>query len=322
MNKFALSLAAAFGSFLAASAQAQETRLTIGTAGTGGALYPMGVAMAETINRHLENIQASAEASGGSLENLRNLSTGELDWGISANEVAYQAYHGEGSYEGRPIERLRSLFGTVVSWTQIFAAADSELDSVADFAGRRIGVGPAGSAGEQTAQRLLNHFGLSYDDVDEQYMSDGDMATALQDGMLDAFITTHPLRSAPLMDLTTSFDVKVIPVEDEAFYAENPYFTATEIPANTYEGVEEGVLTPTSRIVMYTTVDAPFSDEQVYELLSSIWNNGSEWQDVHAAVKNSTTLQAALVGLEGVPLHPGAVRFYQDQGNEISDALR
>ena len=85
---------------MALPAAATDKRISIGTAGTAGALYPMGVAMAETINRHVPGYKASAEASSASLENIRNLAQGNVDWAISQNEVAFLAYNGEGKYKG------------------------------------------------------------------------------------------------------------------------------------------------------------------------------------------------------------------------------
>ncbi|MGQ9367537.1 TAXI family TRAP transporter solute-binding subunit [Azospirillum sp. ST 5-10] len=298
----------------AAPASAEVTRVVIGTAGTAGALYPMGVAMAESINRHSETIRASAEATAGSLANIRNLANGELQWAISANDVAYQAYTGAGAYEGRAVKDLQGLFGTVGNYVQVFAPADSAVDSIADFRGKRIGVGAPGSGGEQAARALLAYFGLSYDDVDEQFMEDADMATALQDGQLDAFIITHPLRSAPLLDLTTSFRTKLVSIADDGFYKRYPYFSKTEVKGGTYDHIDGAATLPVSRIVMYTTPESGLSDGQVYEMLGIIWDHASEWQDVHAAVKSNVTLERALQGLGGIPLHPAAARFYRERG--------
>lgn len=322
MKKLTTSLAILVVAAVSGVAQAQTPYLTIGTAGTSGALYPMGVSIAQTVNRHMEGVRASAEATGGSLDNLRKLHQGELEWGISSNEVAYQAYHGEGLYEGREIGNLRSLFGTIASWTQVFTAADSDINSIEDFAGKRIGVGAPGSAGEQTAQMLIGQHGLSYEDINEEFMSDAEMATALQDGHLDAFIVTHPLRSAPLLNLTTSFDARLIPIDSNAFYEAYPFYQKMEIPENTYPNIDEPVYTPVSRIVMYTTTDTGFDDLEVYNLIKTVWENAEEWQDVHASVKSSTTLDQVLDGLGGVPLHPGAARYYEEQGFEINDALK
>lgn len=311
-----LMLAAPIATALSAGSVAAQDRVVIGTAGTAGALYPMGVAMAETINRHGDGVSASAEATAASLANLRGLSEGDLDWGISSNEIAYQAFNGEGPYEGRAMPGLRSLFGTVGSWTQIFVPADSDVTSIANLEGKRVGVGAPGSGGEQTAQRLLAYYGLSYDNVDEQFMEAAEMSEALSDGNLDAFIVTHPLRSAPLINLTTTFEARLLPVADEAFYAEHPYFTASTIPAGTYEGIGEDIVTPTTRIVMYMMDDSSLSEDQVYDMLAAIWDHRDEWSEVHAAMR-SVTLDRALEGTTAVPLHPAAGRYFAEKGLDV-----
>jgi TRAP transporter TAXI family solute receptor len=320
--KKSLIIAAALLAVLALTlpAVAADKRISIGTAGTAGALYPMGVAMAETINRHVPGFKASAEASSASLENIRNLSQGNVDWAISQNEVAWLAYQGRGKYKGRAVTSLRSLFGTLLSWAQIFTAADSKIDSVKDFKGKRIGVGAPGSGGERAASKILAYYGLTYKDIKPEFMSNTEMVAALKDGTLDAFIITHPLKSAALLDLTTSFKVKMVPVGDAGFYKKYPFFTKREIPAGTYRNVDKPVPTPTSRIVMYTSTKAGLSAEQVYTLLKGVWGFSGDWVNTHPAVKKYTTLKDALKGLN-VPLHPGAVKFYKEKGLSIPPAL-
>ncbi len=299
---------------------AGDRRISIGTAGTAGALYPMGVAMAETINRHVPGFKASAEASSASLENIRNLAQGDVDWAISQNEVAFQAFNGQGDYEGRAVPSLRSLFGTLISWVQIFTAADSPIKDLKDFNGKRIGVGAPGSGGERAAQKILSYYGLTYKDIKAEFMSDAEMVTALKDGTLAAFIITHPLKSAALLDLTTSFKVKMIPVADEGFYKTYPYFTKRDVPAGTYRNVDEPIPTPTSRVVMYTSTKADLSADEVYALLKGIWEYTDEWVETHPAVKKYTTLKDAVKGLN-VPLHPGAVKYYKEKGLVVPEAL-
>lgn len=318
----ALSICAALalGLALALPAAAAEKRISIGTAGTAGALYPMGVAMAETINHHVPGFKASAEASSASLENIRNLAQGNVDWAISQGEVAFQAYNGMGKYKGRSQTILRSLFGTILSWAQIFTSADSGITSVKDFKGKRIGVGAPGSGGERAAHSILEYYGLSYKDIKPEFMSNADMVAALKDGTLDAFIITHPLKSAALLDLTTSFKVKMVPVADDGFYKKFPYFTKMDVPAGTYRNVYQPVPTPTSRVVMYTTTKADLSADDVYALLKGLWGYTDEWTNTHPAVKRYTTLQDAVKGLQ-VPLHPGAVKFYQEKGLEVPARL-
>lgn len=316
---FAVLLCAVF-TLSAAAALAKVRRISIATAGTAGALYPMGVAMAETINLNVKGFKASAEASSGSVENLRNLSQGKVEWGISQNEVALQAYKGAEAYKGRGIKGLQSLFGTLISWVQIFAPADSPLNSVDDFKGKRIGVGAPGSGGERAALKILAFNGLGYKDIKPGFMSNTEMVAALKDGTLDAFIITHPLRSAALLDLTTTFKVKLIPVVDEKFYKAYPYFSKMEIPAGTYKGVDYAVPTPTSRVVMYTSRKAKLGKSAVYKLLKGIWEHRDDWAKVHPAVNRYTTLKSALEGLN-IPLHPGAVKYYKEKGLKVPAKL-
>ena len=249
--------------------------ISIATAGTSGALYPMGVALAEVLNNNVEGLTASAESSGASLENMRNLMQGNVEWGISQNEVAYQAIDGLGPYENNKFNELRSLFGTLISWVQIFVPADSDIETVADFAGKRIGGGQAGSGGEAAAKKVLAYYGLDYDSIRPEFISNSEMVSALKDGVLDGFVSTHPLKSAALLDLSSTFKIKIIPIADAAFYTEYPYYTRLTIPAGTYKGVDYPVDTPTSRIVMYTTSALP--EELVYESMRAIWANTDDW---------------------------------------------
>ena len=133
------------------------------------------------------------------------------------------------------------------------------------------------AAVNRTAQKILSYYGLTYKDIRAEFMSNPEMVGALKDGTLDAFIITHPLKSAALLDLTTSYKVKMIPVGDDGFYKEYPYFTKKEVPAGVYRNVDKAVPTPTSRIVMYTSTKAGLTTDQIYALLKGIWENSSEW---------------------------------------------
>lgn len=305
---------------LTGPATAETRRMTIATAGTAGALYPMGVAMAEVINQHTSGPRAAAEASAGSIANLRNLAAGEVDWGISQNEMAFLAYHGQGKFQGRAMPGLRSLFGTLISWAQVLVLADSPIQTLADLKGRRVGVGAPGSGGEQCARMILASVGLDYKSVTAEFMSNTDMVAALKDGSLDAFIITHPLNSAPLRDLSASRKVRLLAVGDDAFYKKHPYYTRRLVPAHTYPGQAQAVPTATSRIVMYTVAGGKLSEAEIHAMLKALWGHPDQWTGAHPAVKKHTSLADALVGL-AVPLHPAAARFYAERGLTVPARL-
>lgn len=297
-----------------------KRQLTIATAGTAGSLYPMGVAMAETINKHTDFI-ASAQASAASVENLRLLHEGDVDWAISQAEIAYFAYNGFEDYKGNSYPELRALFGTVVSYVQIFVRKDAGIESVKDLKDKRLGVDRPGSGGERAAQRILGYYGLTYEDMKSvSYGGASELVQLLMDGKIDAFIVTHPLRSAPLIELTTRNKGKIdlVSIEDDDFYKAFPYFEKTKVSAGTYEGIEHDTYVPTSRVIMLTT--NKMSEGDVYTLLKAIWEHRDEWEEVNVAVKTWVTLDKALWGIP-IPLHPGAVKFYKEKGFEIPENL-
>jgi TRAP transporter TAXI family solute receptor len=294
-----------------------DTNFSIATAGTGGALYPMGVAMGEAISQNSDYV-VNGQASDGSVANIRNLMEKRIGWIIAQNEVAYFAHQGIDEYEGNEFKEIRSLFGTVSGWTQIFVPADSDIKSIADFKGKRIGVGAPGSGGETTSRRVLNSYGLTFDDITPERISDGEMVDALRDGVIDGFISTHPLGSAPLLDLVSSMDVKMLPVDSPDFFEEYPYYTPGEVPNGTYEGVDS-VLTATSKVFMYTRVDT-YTEDQVYELLSIIFEHRDDWVDAHAAL-SVISIENALDGI-AIPLHPGAVKYFEEQGLDIPEDMK
>ena len=285
----------------------------IATAGTAGALYPMGVAMGETISKHSDVFKAGAQASNGSVENIRNLGSGRVEMGISQNEVAYFAYNGLDEYEENEVKQLRSLFGTVTSWVQVFVKADSDINSISDFKGKRIGVGAPGSGGETASRRVLESYGISYDDIRPEYISDNEMVSALVDGTIDGFISTHPLNSAAMRNLVSSTKIRMLPVDNPSFYKKHPYYSMKEVPEGTYDGVS-AINTATSKVYMFTTAEQ-FTDDEIYEILTLIFDNRNEWVDVHKAL-GQITLQSALDAV-AVPLHPGAVKFFKERGVNV-----
>lgn len=302
--------------------QRQEVkRFTIGTAGTAGALYPMGVAMAETITNRVEGFSATGEATAASVENLRNLHNGDMGWGISQTEIASIAYYGRGDYADNRYDDIRALFSTIYNFMQVFTLDNTGINSVEDFRGKNIGVGASGSGGEMAARILLEAYDMTYDDINPQFMPETEAVAALKDGRIAGFIATHPIKSAALTDLTTSATAKLLPVDADAFYELNPAYSRYTVPAGTYNNIDEDVVIPRSRIIMVTSTNAGFSDDDIYNMVKAIWENKADWEDSHAAVKAQVKIETALEEID-IPLHKGALRYYEELGMEIPELLR
>jgi len=295
-------------------------RFTIGTAGTAGALYPMGVAMGETITKHVPGFSATGEATAASIENLRNLHNGTLGWGISQTEIASLAYYGRGDYEDTPYTDLRSLFSTIYNYLQIFTRADSGINSVADFRGKTISVGASGSGGEMAARILLESFDMTYEDINPQFLPETEGVAALKDGIIDGMIATHPIKSAAMTDLTTSIATKLLPANDR-FFELNPAYSEYTVPSGTYTNIDVDVVIPRSRIIMLTSTKAGFTDDDIYNMVKAIWDNRDEWATSNASVQSQVLLETALQEMD-VPLHPGAIRYYEEKNMTIPDILK
>lgn len=302
-------------------AKEKVVRFTIGTAGTAGALYPMGVAMAECISKRVEGFAATGEATAASVENLRNLHDGKLGWAISQTEVASMAYYGKGDYSKNKFDDIRALYSTIYNYLQVFVRADSTIDSIDDFKGKTIGVGAAGSGGEMAARALLEVYGLSYKDIKPQFMPETEAVSALKDGKIDGFIATHPLKSAAMTDLTTSIKARLLPVDNDAFYTANPAYTKFTVPSGTYTGIDAPVVIPRSRIIMCTSTNAGFSDEDIYNMVKAIWENREDWANSNASVSSQVLLDKALEEID-IPLHPGAIKYFEEKGMKIPDMLK
>ena len=295
-------------------------RFSIGTAGTAGSLYPMGVAMAETITKHAAGLAFTGEATAASVENIRNLTTGKLAMGIAQSEIAWLAYNGNGDFAQRKADDLRAMFNTIYSYIQVFTLANSPIDSIEDFKGKAVGVGAAGSGGEMAARMILSYYGLTYDDIKPQFIPETEAVNALKDNRIAGFICTHPLKSAALMDLTTSAKVKMISFADEKFYQDFPFWARYDIPAGTYTGIDTVVTVPISRVTMLTSTKSTLSEDDVYQITKAIWENREEWAGVTASVQKQVLLDDAISEIP-IPLHAGAIKYYKEIGFNIPEGL-
>ena len=304
------------------AASAATKFITIGTAGTAGALYPMGIAMAQTITDHVEGMNATGEATAASIQNLRDLHEGNTELGISQSEVAFYAYNGQMDYEGNAFTDIRALYSTIYNYLQVFVAADSDINSIADLKGKTVSMGSAGSGGEMAARALLSAYDLDYTAVNAQFMGESDGASALKDGKIDAMIATHPLASAALTELTTSMNVKMINIpEGDKFYEVYPLYTPVVVPVGTYNGVDVEVTIPRSRIIMCTSINADLTDDEVYAIVKAVWENRDEWAGSAKSVEKQAVLETVLEEI-AIPLHPGAIRYFEEIGVSVPDSLK
>lgn len=299
---------------------AAQTQLSIATGGTGGVYYPLGGGLAELINRHIEGYQAVAEVTGASVENLALISQGESDLALALGDSVAQAYEGTGAFEGRQLPNVRAIAAAYNNAVHLVTLADSGITSLEDLRGKRVSVGAPGSGTEVNAQAILEANGITYDDIDEQRLNFNETAAALRDGDIDAGFLSVGAPTSAILDLATTHDVAFVVLTDEEIESAldaDPVFARATIPANTYPGQEEDVLTV--GIPNIWVVSADMDEELAYEITRVLFERTDELIAIHPAAESTTvdfTLEAT-----PIPLHAGAARYLQEQGVELPEHL-
>jgi TRAP transporter TAXI family solute receptor len=311
----------AAGALLAVSAPAvAQQQLSIATGGTGGVYFPMGGGLAEVINTYVDGYAATAEVTGASVENMGLLATGDADLGIALGDTVQQAYSGTGRFEGQQLPMIRGLASMYANMVQIVTLEGSGITSLEDLVGMRVSVGAPGSGTEVNAQEILNANGITYDDIDEQRLNFNETADALANGDIDAGFWSVGAPTSSILNLATTNDIVVIELTDaqiEAAQADVPIFTRTTLAEGIYEGVPATTVIGVPNVL---AVSSEMPEDLAYAITRAMFENIADLQAVHPAA-NQTTVEFTLAATP-VPLHPGAIRYYEEIGVEIPDRLR
>lgn len=306
---------------------AAKTFITIGTGSTSGLYYPTGVGMAKIINDAGIDVRANARSTGASVYNCRAVGNGEMQMGITQNNIAYYAYNGTGveAFKGQPVKNLRGLTMLYPEVIQILARKDADIKSVADMKGKRIYVGDIGSGTEQDVLNIFAAYGLKLDDLRTTVRgSSGNAVDLLRDNRIDAMFYTVGIGAAAITEAaqTAPIDLIQIPADKvEELHRKFPFYTAITVPANTYPKIDHEVSTVTTQAMM--VVEARLSDDVVYEFMDTIF--GKHLQQFYNDVQNPNLkkyfkVETALDGMP-IPVHPGSIRFFREKGVDVASDL-
>ena len=314
---------------MAGATFAQDIKFfTIGTGGTAFTYYPVGGVIANAISKPpgsrecgeggscgVDGLIASAVSSRGSVDNVNAIISGLRNSGFAQSDVAYWAYTGTGTMDGQdPATDLRTIAALFEEHIHLVALADSGINSVADLKGKRVSLDEPGSGTYVDAGLILEANGLSTDDVTAEALKGNAAAEALRNGKIDAFFAVAGYPTGGIVELASSADIKLVPIEGagaEALTEKYGFFAASDIPEGTYEGV---ATTPTVAVGAQWFTSANEDEELIYNITKALWNDESrKLLDVGHAKGKTITPDTALNGV-GVPLHPGAEKFYKEAG--------
>lgn len=302
-----------------------QTQLSIATGGTGGVYYPSGGGYAEVINKYVDGYTAVAEVTGASVENVGLIARGDSDIAFALADTVYQAYTGTGRFagEGGPgqLSNLRALLSAYPNAVQIVTLAGSGIESLQDLKGKRVSVGAPGSGTEVSTQTILSANGMSYDDIDEQRLNFNETAAAIRDGQIDAGFWSVGPPTSSILDLATTRDIVVVPLSDEEIansLEAEPTFARYTLPAESYPGQSEPVNTVGTPNVIVAA--AEMDEELAHDFVAALYEHIDEIIAIHPSAQD-TTPEFALEATP-IPLHPGALRYFEEAGHEIPDRLR
>ena len=298
-----------------------QDQLSIATGGTGGVYYPIGGGLAEIINQQVEGYSATAEVTGASVENLGLIATGDADLAIALADTVAQAYGGTGRFEGQQLPMVRGLASIYANMVQIVALEGSGITTLADLRGKRVSIGAPGSGTEVNAEAILAANGITYDDIDEQRLNFNETADALANGDIDAGFWSVGAPNSSILNLATTNSIVMLELSESelaAAQAADPTFALTTLPGGTYNGVDADL--SVLGIPNVLVVSADMSDDLAYAITRAMFENIADLQAVHPAA-NETTVEFTMSATP-VPLHPGAIRYFEEIGATIPDALR
>jgi len=315
-------------SFIGKAFSNELTFFTIGTGGTAYTYYPVGGMIANAISKPpgsrecgkggscgVDGLIASAVSSRGSVDNVNAIISGLRNSGFAQSDVAYWAYTGTGTMEGKePAKDLRTIAALFQEHIHLVALKKSNINSVKDLKGKRVSLDEPGSGTYVDAKLILESNGLSTNDVKAEALKGKAATDALRNGKVDAIFVVAGYPTGAIVELASAVDIKLVPIDGsgaKALTSKYGFFSESPIPSGTYEGVD-AVNTVAVGAQWFTS--AKEDTDLIYKITKALWNKESrKLMDVGHAKGKTITPDTALSGV-GVPLHPGAEKFYKEAG--------
>jgi len=318
MRRFFTAAIAALGTALSATALAQN--ISIGTGGTGGVYYPMGGGMASVLSKYVPGMQATAEVTGGSVDNLKLIATGKPYVGFSMADAAQDAYRGEDKFKGTKVP-LRTLMILYPNHMHVVTVEGTGITKMADLKGKRVSTGSPGSATEVMAFRVIEAAGLDKDkDMRRERLGVAESVNAMKDKKIDAFFWVGGLPTAAVTDLANTPGTKIRMIDHgDLVPAMNAkwgnLYIQEAITKDTYKGMDADnkQATVMNILVAHETMD----EKTAYNIVKTIFDKRDELIAVHKEAANFK-LENQKAAATPVPFHPGALKFFAEKGVKVN----
>jgi TRAP transporter TAXI family solute receptor len=304
---------------LATSPLAQQTsRISITTGGTGGVYYPLGGGMANILSKYVPGLQATAEVTGGSVDNLKLIGQGKSEVGFTMVDAAYDAAQGLDKFKDNKVA-ARTLMVLYPNRMQVVTVEGSGINKMSDLKGKRVSTGSPGSGVEIVALRVLEAMGLEKKDIKQERLGVAESVNAIKDRKIDAFFWVGGVPTAALTDLAATPGIKMKLLDHGEFAdAMNKKYGALYVKATIAAGGYAGQDKPVSNIDVWNILVASdkMSDQMAYNIVKTLFEKKADLVAVHKEAENidlkNQTVQTPL------PFHPGAKKYLEERGIKVN----
>jgi TRAP transporter TAXI family solute receptor len=318
LARLALAGAASLVLCLPAAGQ-QQNRISITTGGTGGVYYPLGGGMAAILSKYVPGMQATAEVTGGSVDNLKLIGAGKSEVAFSMVDAGWEAYQGIDKFKDNKIN-ARTLMVLYPNKMHVVTIEGTGIAKLSDLKGKRVSTGSAGSGTEIMALRVLEAVGIDgKKDLKQERLGAAESVNAIKDRKIDAFFWVGGLPTAAVTDLAATPGIKIRMIDhDEAVEGMNkthgPLYAKGVIPAGTYGGQDKANANVDVWNILVTS--DKMSDAMAYAIVKTLFEKKPELVAVHKEAQN-IDLKYQAVG-SPIPFHPGAKKYLEEQGIKVN----
>lgn len=308
-----------FAAVGASDALAQSKNLSIVTGGTGGVYYPLGGGLANLLTKHVPGWQATAEVTGGSVDNLKLVGAKRADIGFSMADASLDASRGEDKFKGNQVNH-RTIAVLYPNIMHVVTTEASGITNMASLKGKRVSTGSPGSATEVMAFRVLEAAGIDKDkDIKRERLGAAESTNAVKDNKIDAYFWVGGLPTSAVTDLGATPGVKLKLVDHSEVVEKmnakyGPLYAKSAIPANLYPG--QAAANAVSSVWNILFVADTMDEATAYNIAKTIFEKRDEWAQVHAEARN-VKLENQKRDNTPVPFHPGAIKYMAEKGIKL-----
>ena len=304
-----------YAGFCGVRAEAQTKRLSIGTADTGGVYYIYGGGIAKLISANIPNTVATAEVTPGAVDNVKMLQNNSLDLAFTKSDIAAEGTKGIGPFSSTGKVSVRVIANLYPDIAHVVVGTNSGINKIEDMRGKRISTSAPGSGHEMVALKILEAAGVDIKDIKRERVSLSESVNAFKDRKVDGFFFATGLPAASMLDLasTPGLSYKILDIQPylkRITDKHGPIYIEATIPKGAYARLDQDVKTLGVPVIFVTTES--MDEKLVYEMTKLLFEKKADLVAVHKEAQK-LTLQNA-VAVSSVPYHPGAIRYYKEQG--------